>query len=91
MQRDIKRDIMPEIKERYSTHYFSSEPVDEQDIRDILLAATLAPSAYNEQPWRFYVAETPEDRAAILEYLTPGNAEWAKNAPVLIVVAGAIY
>ena len=91
MPREIKTDIMPEIKERYSTRYFSSEPVDEQDISDILLAATLAPSAYNQQPWRFFVAKTPEDRAAVIEYLTPGNMEWAQNAPVLIVVAGAIY
>lgn len=91
MLREIKRDIMPEIKERYSTCYFSSEPVDEQDLKDIILAASLAPSAYNEQPWRFFVAQTEEDRAAVLEYLTPSNAQWAKDAPVLIVVAGAIY
>ena len=62
MKRDNHRDIMEEIKDRYSTRYFSSEPVDEQDLKDILLAATLAPSAYNEQPWRFYVATSEEDR-----------------------------
>lgn len=91
MKRENNRDIMPEIKERYSTRYFSSEPVDEQDLKDILLAAALAPSAFNEQPWRFYAATTEEDRKAFLEYMTPSNAEWAKEAPVLIVVAGAIY
>lgn len=91
MKRENNRDIMPEIKERYSTQYFSSEPVDEQDLKDILLAAALAPSAFNEQPWRFYVATSEEERKAFLEYMTPSNAEWAKEAPVLIVVAGAIY
>lgn len=91
MTRDIQRDIMPEIKERYSTKVFSSEEIPKQDIDDILLAATLAPSAYNEQPWRFYVASSKEDREMLLEYMTPSNAEWAKEAPVLIVVAGALY
>ncbi len=91
MKRDIERDIMPEIIERYSTRYFNSEPVPEKDINDILLAATLAPSAYNEQPWRFFVASTEEDRQMIMEYMTPSNIEWAKEAPVLIVVAGALY
>ena len=69
---------MPEIIERYSTRYFNSEPVPEKDINDILLAATLAPSAYNEQPWRFFVASTEENRQMIMEYMTPSDIEWAK-------------
>ena len=50
-------------------------------------AARRAPSAYNEQPWRFIVAakDAPEDYARLLACLNEGNRKWAESAPVLIV------
>jgi nitroreductase len=43
------------ILERHSTRNFSSRPVSDEDIRTILQAANQAPSAHNEQSWRFIV------------------------------------
>lgn len=87
MERNIEKNIMPEILERYSTTVFSSEPVNEQDLEEILLAATLAPSAYNGQPWRFYVVREQGEREMLTEYMLPGEREWILNAPVLIILA----
>src|SRR5690606_31626738 len=54
----------------------------------VLEAARWAPSAANEQPWRFIVARTPEDRARFLDFLMPGNQEWNQTVPVLIMIVG---
>ena len=67
---------------------FSSEPVSEEDLHSLLEAARWAASSYNEQPWRFIVADRhrdPEAFARVLSTLMPGNAAWAAKAPVLIV------
>ena len=66
MERVLEQNIMEEIAQRYSTMYFADAPVDEHDLQGILLAATQAPSAYNEQPWRFFVAKTPQDKEMLL-------------------------
>lgn len=91
MKRELKYGAMKEIEERYSSRCFSSEPIPQEDVAAIMDAAMSAPNAFNEQPWRFFVATEEEDRAMLLEYMTPGNALWAKKAPVLIVVAADIY
>ncbi len=88
MKRVLDMDIMDEMMERYSTMYFSDEPVADEDIKAMLLAATQAPSAYNEQPWRFYVAKTPQDKEMLMEYMMPSEKEWMAKAPVLILLAG---
>jgi len=48
-------DFFETIRSRYSLRRFSSQPVSQEDILTIIEAATLAPSATNEQPWRFIV------------------------------------
>ena len=88
MKRELEQPLMKEIEERYSTMYFSEEPVSEEDLQGILLAATQAPSAFNEQPWRFFVAKTPQDKEMLYDYMLPGEREWISKAPVLILLAG---
>lgn len=89
-KRELEYELLKEIEDRYSTMYFGEEPVLEEDLRAMLLAATQAPSAYNEQPWRFYVAKTPQDKEMLMEYMLPGEKEWIAAAPVLILLAGDI-
>jgi nitroreductase len=66
--------------------------VSSKDLWTVFEAARWAPSSYNEQPWRFVVAErrrTPEAFSALLETIEPQNREWARHAPVLVVVAAS--
>jgi len=48
-------DFFEVIRRRRSIRQFTAHPVKEEDLRAMLEAARLAPSATNEQPWRFIV------------------------------------
>jgi nitroreductase len=50
-------DVMGAIHKRRSVRDFASDAVDRTVLRQIIDAATLAPSAINEQPWRFTVVQ----------------------------------
>jgi nitroreductase len=55
-----------------------SDPIPEEDLRDILLAATRAPSGGNGQPWHFLVIRDVERRRRFGELYR--EAWWAKRA-----------
>ncbi len=70
---------------------FNAEPLDTEDLKVMFQAATLAPSAYNDQPWMFFVANRNSTGFAdVFQTLAPANREWAKNAGALVVTAARI-
>lgn len=71
---------------RHSKRSFLDKPVPEDALLRILEAARWAPSANNNQPWRFVVVRDPARLQAFREALNRGN-RWAWKAPVLIAVA----
>lgn len=79
--------VAKSIEARWSPRAFDHTPVTLAEIRPLLEAAGAAPSAMNEQPWRFVVAsksENPEGHRALADALVEGNRVWAEKAPVLI-------
>ncbi len=75
---------------------FTSQPVEDAHIEQVLKAATRAPSARNIQPWRFIVVRDPATKAElgrIFDELgqqfygsgAPDRQPWAE-VPVLVVV-----
>jgi nitroreductase len=82
--------IDPLILERWSPRAMSGEPMTEEELMQLFEAARWAPSAYNNQPWRFIYAyrDTPEWQK-LFDLLVPFNQEWTKNAAVLIVIISA--
>jgi nitroreductase len=48
----------------------------------------LAPSCFNNQPWRFHFAFEPAALAKALPCLSAGNQVWAGNASLIIAVLG---
>jgi nitroreductase len=48
---------------------FSSEPVTDAELEQVLRAATFAPSAENKQPWEFIVVREEQSRQAIGELM----------------------
>lgn len=50
-----KNDTLQSIKNRRSVRMFLDKPVSDEDLRIILHAANQAPSAHNQQSWRFIV------------------------------------
>lgn len=77
------------IRTRWSPRSFSDRPVSNADLRTVLEAARWAASSSNEQPWRFLIARKSDGEAyeRILSLLVPGNQEWARTAPVLMIMA----
>lgn len=79
--------ISPLFLNRWSPRAYSNKPVAEQDVYSILEAAHWAPSSYNDQPWRFIVAQTNEQLNVFHQFLSEFNRSWAEKAPVLVLVA----
>lgn len=78
------------LQKRYSGRlYDSKKMVSMDDVKAIVQAGILAPSSYNEQPWRFIVCDkqtNPEAYAKALSTLVEFNQGWAQHAPVLIII-----
>lgn len=78
------------IANRWSPRaYDATRAVSQEQIVSLLEAARWAASCYGDQPWRFIVWDKNKDATAwqqAFNCIVPGNQEWAKDAPVLILV-----
>ncbi len=75
------------IARRRATRHFDPErPVPDDLLKRILHLATLAPSGYNLQPWRFVVVRSARNRER-LRGCAYGQAKIAE-APVVLIVLG---
>lgn len=85
--RKTKYPISDIIVNRWSPRAFSGKTVTREQINTLIEAASLAPSTYNSQPWRFVwgIKGSPAwDK--LFNLLVPFNQMWAKNAGALILV-----
>jgi Nitroreductase len=73
------------IVRRWSPRAFRPVAVEREKVHTLLEAARWAPSAYNEQPWRFVVAlrDTPEF-FPMLACLAEPNQVWARQSGALL-------
>ena len=86
MERKFNYKILPEIEKRWSPRAFSNERVSRDDLYAILEAASYAPSCFNEQPWRFVLADDEQYLKKMRSVLFSSNLEWAEKAPVLLLI-----
>ena len=80
--------LIESISKRHSPRSFDNKGIEQEKIELLIEAASWAPSAFNNQPWRFYVAEknkNPEFYNNALNCLVDFNKSWAQTAPVLII------
>ena len=70
---------------RWSPYGFADRDIAAADLRALFEAARWAPSSYNEQPWRFILAQRSEPQRfqPLLDCLWEANQAWARHAPVL--------
>lgn len=71
-------------KRRSVRHFDTKKAVSDNDVRALLEAAVVAPSAGNIQPWRFTVIRSAEARETLGSVM---HQRWAAAAPVIIVVS----
>lgn len=82
--------VHPLIANRWSPRAFDVNAViTSTDLHLILEAGRLAPSAFNEQPWRYFVGKRGDEVFnQILAGLGEFNQKWAKNSSALLLVCG---
>jgi nitroreductase len=61
-------DLQKTIKERRSVREFTVDPVSELDLMTIIEAGIWAPSAKNNQPWKFVCVQDGSVRALLSDY-----------------------
>ncbi len=79
-------DTIEAIKTRRSVRRYTSRPLAEADLREILRCGMQAPSACDEQPWRFVILR---DKALLARAgeINP-YAAFAREAPAAVLVCG---
>jgi len=78
-------DVKEAIEKRRA--YRALEPVKINDdlVKDLAECASLAPSCFNNQPWRYVFVYEPEQLKRMHSALSQGN-EWARQASLMVVV-----
>jgi len=74
------------IKNRRSIRMFSDKPVSEHDLRVILHAANQAPSAHNQQSWKFIILKG-DKRNELANLVNAKASEFTRPSSVLLRMA----
>jgi nitroreductase len=73
--------------DRWSPRAMTGEPISEPDLMTLFEAARWAPSANNNQPWRFlYARRDSQQWPLFFDLLVEANKVWAHNAAALLVI-----
>ncbi|HEY6010725.1 MAG TPA: nitroreductase family protein, partial [Nitrospirota bacterium] len=78
-----RNDTLITIRSRRSVRTFSHEEVTDEDIRGILHAANAAPSAHNQQAWRFIVLRGAK-KEELAHLVTTRSAAFPRPAAALL-------
>lgn len=79
-------DVLKAIETRRSIRKYKPVPVPDGDLKKILEAGRLAPSAGNKQPWGFVVVREPGRRKLLAE--AARNQMWTADAGAFLAVFG---
>lgn len=83
--------VHPLLEARWSPRAFSGGALTDAELLPLFEAARWAPSASNEQPWRFIVARRDQAEAygRIFACLSESNRRWAGSAGALVIAVSA--
>ena len=73
------------IRERHSVRRYKPYEIPDSDLVEMFEAARLAPSASNEQPWRFIVVRDEENKKLLAR---PSPQTFIAGANAIVVVLG---
>lgn len=89
LRTDFRQDAFPigtVAARRRATPSFRDDPVPDETLEELLEIATLAPSGYNLQPWRFIVVRDAAGKKRLRE-AAYGQPK-VEQAPVMIIACG---
>lgn len=79
--------VSSDIISRWSPRSMSGRVLPDETLTPLFSAAHFAPSAFNNQPWKFYYASRESKRFTdLFQLLVEPNQAWCKNASFLIVL-----
>ncbi|MFU1783624.1 nitroreductase family protein [Haloarcula japonica] len=85
--RDPVHNVDPLFVNRWSPRAMTGASLADDDLHSLFEAARWAPSAFNNQHWRFVYATREDDEwDAFLGLLNEANRSWARDAGALIAV-----
>ena len=85
--RDPVHNVDPLFVNRWSPRAMSGDSLAEDALHSLFEAARWAPSAFNNQHWRFVYATREDDEwGSFLDLLNEANRSWARDAGALIAV-----
>ncbi|MBN2280421.1 MAG: nitroreductase family protein [Candidatus Marinimicrobia bacterium] len=73
------------LKSRRATRSLDKINISDEMIRQLAEAASLAPSCFNKQPWRFVFVREEKRLQKLFEVLPRGN-KWAHKASMIVAV-----
>jgi nitroreductase len=76
-------DFVSLARARYSCRAYRSDRIPDEQLGRVLEAMRLAPSACNRQPFRAYILQTDEYRAALRRCY---HRDWLVSAPMVIIM-----
>ena len=79
-------DTLLSIKNRRSIRMFSDKPVSDEDLQTILHAANQAPSAHNQQSWKFIVVRG-QKKSELVSLISAKSADFSRPSSVLLRMA----
>lgn len=78
-------DVKQAIRKRRAFRSLSPVDITPELLQELATAASLAPSCFNKQPWRFVAVHDKEILAQLHHTLSKGN-EWVQDASMIIAV-----
>jgi len=80
----MKDELIKKIQTRQSIRKYSTDPIPERDLKEILKTGFSAPSAGNRQPWRIVVIKDAERKEQL--GIAAGGQSFIAKAPVNLVI-----
>jgi nitroreductase len=81
-----KNETLLSIKNRRSTREFTDQQVSDEDIQTILCAANQAPSAHNQQSWRFVILKG-QRKNDLAEFVSSKSKDFPRPSSILLRMA----
>ncbi|MFI6319023.1 malonic semialdehyde reductase [Nonomuraea sp. NPDC050556] len=75
------------FRDARTANAFTSEPVTDEQMRDIYDLVKYAPTAMNQQPLRIVLVRSPEARERLVAHMNDGNKAKTAAAPLVAVLA----
>ncbi len=84
---DGANETLGSIARRRSVRLYSDRPVTDDDLMTLLAAANQAPSAHNQQSWRFIVVREEQKRADLAELVSQSAERFPRPSSTLLRMA----